>query len=49
MLVRFMVPNDASCRGTRSAVADHMARNAANNGTFDAPLGICRSIRTDDD
>ena len=39
--VSFVVPDDASCRGTRSAVTGHVTRNAANYRTFDASLSIC--------
>jgi hypothetical protein len=39
--IGFVVPNDASCRGTRSAVTGHVTRNAANYRTFNASLSIC--------
>jgi hypothetical protein len=49
MLVRLVVPEDASCRGTGSTVAHHMARNTTNDRTFNAALSICRSNRADED
>jgi hypothetical protein len=39
--IGFVVPDDASCRGTRSAVTGHVTRNAANYRTFNASLSIC--------
>jgi hypothetical protein len=41
--VCFVVPNDTSCRGTRSAVTSHVTRNATDYCTFNASLSICRS------
>jgi hypothetical protein len=44
--VCFVVPNDTSNRGTRSAVTSHVARNAADYCTFNASLSICGSARS---
>jgi hypothetical protein len=41
--VCFVVPDDTSCRGTRSAVTSHVTRNATDYCTFNASLSICRS------
>jgi hypothetical protein len=45
--IGFVVPDDASCRGTRSAVTGHVTRNAANYRTFNASLSICRGARSE--
>jgi hypothetical protein len=42
-----VVPDDASCRGTRSAVTGHVTRNAAYYRTFNASLSICWGAGSD--
>ena len=39
-----MVADRTTCRSAQSAVvARHMARDAANYGSFDAAFGVCRT------
>jgi len=41
-LVGLVMPDDTPSSGTRSSVPGHMTGHSADNGTFDATLGICR-------
>jgi hypothetical protein len=49
MFVCFVVPNDTSCRSTRSAVTGHVTGNATDYCTFNASLSICRGACSDSD
>jgi hypothetical protein len=49
MFVCFVVPNDTSCRSTRSAVTGHVTGNATDYRTFNASLGIGRGACSDGD